>query len=294
MRRVLAAAAVIVAIVIALGAWTGLQARPAVPGLYPQLVSVPGPVVPLRGDASAGRVTFTFDDGPDAYTGALLGEMSRLHIRGIFFVFGYKVALYPQLVHAMLAQGSRVEDHTYDHLSFSGASTDTPPLPGWKVRAELAETRDAIVAAGAPVPTLYRPPFGDISPAENAIAAGMGLRIVQPFSVIPHGLMVDSLDWKGLTPRQIAHTVEYGSDGHAGIRGGSVIGFHEASPGLCVTSQGRQPQRLCAYTVNVIRALPLIVRWMNRHHLGMTTNVPADSTGGAVPAIPVRPAKEDR
>jgi peptidoglycan/xylan/chitin deacetylase (PgdA/CDA1 family) len=150
-----------------------------------------------------------------------------------------------------------------------------------KVRAELAAGSRAIVAAGAPAPTLYRPPYGDISPAANAVAARLGLRIVQPFSVTHHGLMVDSRDWTGATPRQIAHAVEHGSDGHAGIRGGSVIAFHD---GPECPSRHSDSQSCHKSAVSVIRALPLIVRWMNRHHLGMTTKVPADATGGAVPA----------
>jgi hypothetical protein len=36
-----------------------------------------------------------------------------------------------------------------------------------------------------------------------------------------------------------------------------------------------------------IRSLPLIVAWMNRHHFGVTTVVPANATGGAVPNLAV-------
>lgn len=279
-KRVMLAAAVVVAFIIMAGAWTGLQAQPA-SALNPQTVRVAGPVVPLHGSASAGRVTFTFDDGPSAYTNALLTEMRKLHIRGIFFVRGDQASLYPQVIRDELAAGSRVENHSFDHPSFTGASTGTPPLSRQKVRAELAAGSRAIVAAGAPAPTLYRPPYGDISPAANAVAARLGLRIVQPFSVTHHGLMVDSRDWTGATPRQIAHAVEHGSDGHAGIRGGSVIAFHD---GPECPSRHSDSQSCHKSAVSVIRALPLIVRWMNRHHLGMTTKVPADATGGAVPA----------
>jgi peptidoglycan/xylan/chitin deacetylase (PgdA/CDA1 family) len=277
-KRIMLAAAVVVAFVITAGAWTGLQARPA-SALNPQTVRVAGPVVPLHGSASAGRVTFTFDDGPGAYTNALLTEMRKLHIRGIFFVRGDQASLYTQVIRDELAAGSRVENHSFDHPSFTGVSTGKPPLPRWKVRDELTAASRAIVAAGAPAPTLYRPPFGDISPAADAVAARLGLRIVQPFSVTHDGLMVDSRDWAGATPRQIARAVERGSDGHAGMRGGSVIAFHDGAE--CPPPISR-PECVNS-AASVIRALPLIVRWMNRHHLGVTTRVPADATGGAVP-----------
>ena len=103
-----------------------------------------------------------------------------------------------------------MEVHTFDHLSFTGASTDTAPLDASKISAELASTTQEIEAAGAPAPTQYRPPFGDITAADNKIAAGLGLRIVQPFSVVPGGNIVDSGDWHAWSPSRIASQVEYG------------------------------------------------------------------------------------
>jgi peptidoglycan/xylan/chitin deacetylase (PgdA/CDA1 family) len=254
-------------------------------------VSVPGPAVPLDDDASAGKVVFTFDDGPDCYTPALLAEMAKLHVAGVFFVFGYKVDEYPSLVRQEVRAGNLVEPHTFDHLSFTGASTDTAPLPPSKIAAELTSTVDAITVAGAPVPHLYRPPYGDITAADNQIAAALGLRIVQPFSVVPDGSLVDSGDWRGYSPATIAHQVEYGywaaPQGHwihlPGLADGArVAGFHDSGAPSCMQG-GAQG----AYPVNTIRALPLIVAWMNAHHLGVTTTIPADTTGGAVPDIRV-------
>jgi peptidoglycan/xylan/chitin deacetylase (PgdA/CDA1 family) len=258
-------------------------------------VAIPGPIEPLDNDASGGKVVFTFDDGPDAYTQALLAELRALHLKAVFFVFGSKVVEHPGLVREEAADGDLVENHTWDHPSFTGASTDTPPLSPAKITAELQSTQRAITSLGLPAPTLYRPPFGDITAADNQIAASLGLRIVQPFSVTDDGNVTDSRDWTGISPAQIVHDVTEGytltKDGrvqyYAGIHGGSVIGFHDSAPGSCapMADPPQQDRQLCHDVVNMMRALPGIVAWMNAHHLGVTVQVPLNATGGAVPDI---------
>ena len=293
----LAIAGAVCAAMLGAGAVVGLHQKPSATTLdqklsaFPldaQTVSVPGPVHPLDNNASARKVVFTFDDGPGTYTQTLLKELKALHLRAVFFVFGWKAEAYPQVIREELAAGDRVENHTWDHPSFTGASTDTPPLSAAKIRAELVATEQAIVAAGAPKPTLYRPPFGDIDAKDNEIAASLGLRLVEPFSVTPKGRPIDSQDWTGIPAAQIVRDVTLGyyvgSRYVPGIHGGSVIGFHDSSPAGPCTAE----LLLCRYTVNTIRSLPGIVAFMNRHHLGVTTDVSANATGGVVPNIPVK------
>ncbi len=294
---VLAIASVVCAAMIGAGAVVGLHQKPSAISLDQNLsaipfdaltVSVPGPVHPLHNNASAGKIIFTFDDGPDSYTPALLKELKALHLRAVFFVFGWKAKAYPQVIREELADGDRVENHTWDHPSFTGASTDTPPLSVAKIKAELVATQQAIVAAGAPKPRLYRPPFGDINAQDNEIAASLGLRLVEPFSVTPKGKPIDSRDWTGISAAQIDRDVTLGyyvgSRYVPGIHRGSVIGFHDSAPaGPCSAEE-----LLCNYTINAIRSLPGIVAFMNRHHLGVTTDVPDNATGGVVPNIPAK------
>lgn len=271
----------------------GSASAAPVPGFRNIPVSVP-PARPLGNDGSAGSVVLTFDDGPDAYTQALLNELQALHLKAVFFVIGFKAQQHPSLVREEVSEGDLVENHTYDHISFTGASTDTPVLPASKIRAELATANLDIVKAGAPKPLLYRPPFGDVNPADNEVAATLGLRIVEPFSVTRGGRPLDSRDWTGASAAAIARDVTHGywvkakSAGGgmfhvAGLHAGSVIGFHDSSPGDCA-----QQQALCYYAVSTIRSLPAIVAYMNAHHLGVTVRVPSNATGGAVPNIPVR------
>ncbi len=248
----------------------------AVAGLLPaahaattvRLPPAPAPGVPLSGDASAGRVTFTFDDGPDVNTPAVIAELNELHLHGVFFLIGDKAAKRPATVAAELANGEVIGNHTWDHKSLTGKGTGTRPLSQAQVRTELSRADAAIVTAGAPEPSLWRPPYGAVNAADDATARALGLRVVLDSGTN----IIDSNDWAGLTPAQIARRVD------PVLRNATIIAFHD---GLRTAPAA-------------IRALPLIVAYMNAHHLGATTTVRPNATGGVVPyagpVLPVTPS----
>src|SRR5207302_1523557 len=61
-------------------------------------------------------VALTFDDGPDPrWTPRVLALLQQYHAHATFFEVGKNVAAHPDLVHAVLADGDEVGDHTWDH-----------------------------------------------------------------------------------------------------------------------------------------------------------------------------------
>ena len=250
----------VIAVTAAFGAGGKFLPLPGAAAAY-QLPPAPYPGAPLGNDASAGSVTFTFDDGPDAGTGQVIAELNALHLHGVFFVIGDKAAKHPDVLRAEMAYGEVVGNHTWDHRSFTGkgqgVGTGGPPLTQAQVRSELTRTTSAITAAGVPAPTLWRPPYGAVSPADDAAARSLGLRVVLDSG----NNITDSDDWAGLTARQIAARVE------PRLQDGTIVAFHDGLPG------GAQ----------AVKALPLIVAYMNARHLGETADVRPDATGGVVP-----------
>ena len=251
------------------------------------------PLQALDNSGSAGSVTFTFDDGPGLFDQALLTELGKLHLRAVFFVFGDKVAANRKIIQQELAAGDLVENHTWDHKSFTGFSTHSKPLTYPEITSELTRAQQAIIAAGAPAPTLYRPPYGDVNGYENDLAASMGLRIVMPYESNPHHTprIVDSMDWTGLSAAQIVTAVTRGAVSQGvhfpGMDGGSVLAFHDSAPGSCVNPV-KADAGLCADVVQMIKALPGIVDYMNAHNFGVTVDVPSNATGNIVPNVPVK------
>jgi peptidoglycan/xylan/chitin deacetylase (PgdA/CDA1 family) len=228
-------------------------------------------VRPINNNCSAGTVAFTFDDGPDVYTADMMAKLMALNLQATFFVLGQKAQASPQTIAAEVANGFGVQNHTWDHASFTGTSTGTAALTDAQIQAELDSTSDAIVAAGAPRPTLYRPPYGDINSYDDLLARNLGYRIVMPWGT-PSGNIVDSRDWTGISPAQIASNVVdgYSLNGffYPGIKADSIVAMHDGE----------------ATGASTVQALQTIVDYMNAHHLCSASSIRPDATGGVVPA----------
>jgi peptidoglycan/xylan/chitin deacetylase (PgdA/CDA1 family) len=229
---------------------------------------------PINNDCSAGYVAFTFDDGPGPNTTAILQTLQGLNLKATFFVNGNKLdasATNQQTMRDELASGFAVQNHTYDHASFTGASTGTQPLTEAQIAAELENASTAIMNAGGAKPTLYRPPYGDINSYYDLIAQRLGYRIVMPWST-PNGNIVDSQDWTGISPAAIAANVTQGytrnGNFYPGIKADSIVSMHDGEDQT---------------TLNTIQALQSIVDYMNTKHLCSTDAIRADATGGVVP-----------
>jgi peptidoglycan/xylan/chitin deacetylase (PgdA/CDA1 family) len=123
-----------------------------------------------RMPAGEGRVSLTFDDGPDPQvTPRVLDLLDRHGARATFFCIGELVERHPELTREIVHRGHRVENHTYRHLNgFSMLG------PGGLAR-EIDRARGAIAAATGRAPELFRPPAGIRSPLLEPLLAKRGL-----------------------------------------------------------------------------------------------------------------------
>ena len=97
-------------------------------------------------------VALSFDDGPTARgLDAVLPLLSRYRAKGTFFLIGGYVEA--PLVRRIVAGGHEVGNHSFHHdrmIFRTSAFYDE----------EIRSTDAVLVAAGAPRPQLFRPPFG--------------------------------------------------------------------------------------------------------------------------------------
>ena len=155
-------------------------------------------------------VALTFDDGPSPeYTPRILARLAKLHVPATFFVIGYLVAEYPELVRRELRMGMAVGNHSFNH-------PEVPPFD----QLPLPLLRDEISLGGAELANLglhsrlFRPPGGGTTSRLVDTAAALGQRVVL--------WSVDPTDWTpGITPKQIAQRVL------AGIRPGAIVDLHD-------------------------------------------------------------------
>lgn len=221
------------------------------------------PVVkrPLNNNCSGGYVTFTFDDGPRENTVKVLDALDGLGIDAVFFWRGEQVKGRERIMARAVAEGHVIGNHTWDHADMTTGELPDGSRETWDatwVRTELERTNEALMAAGAPRPTLYRPPYGAINRQVDSIAQELGLRLVMPWGYHPDDNIIDTLDNEGAGTQEIVDSTI------RRMRDDSIITMHDG--------QGQA-------TLNSIDALQPIVDAMNEKGLCATTTLREDATG---------------
>jgi peptidoglycan/xylan/chitin deacetylase (PgdA/CDA1 family) len=170
-----------------------------------------------KGATSQRVVALTFDAGSDAgYTNRILDILTADHIPATFGITGLWAQANPDLLRR-IASGDQIVNHSWDHQSFTGASTNAAALTASQIAQELQRT-DVLVRqlTGVGSAGWFRPPYGDRSPNSDASAAAAGYRYELMWTV-------DTLGWKGVSPDTIVQRVL------AALAPGEIILMHVGS-----------------------------------------------------------------
>jgi peptidoglycan/xylan/chitin deacetylase (PgdA/CDA1 family) len=117
-------------------------------------------------------VALTFDDGPtEQGVDSALAALRAGGARATFFLIGREVGERPHLVRRIGAEGHEIANHSLTHRVMIGRSA------GFYDK-EIGETHRRLVAAGAPPPTLFRPPYGKKLWGLPAAARRQGYKLV--------------------------------------------------------------------------------------------------------------------
>ncbi len=169
-----------------------------------------------HGSRTINQIALTFDDGPDpARTPALLDALAELDVKATFFCVGDRVDAHPSLCARIAREGHEVGNHTYSHRYL-------PLTPARSVERELHATDRAIEDATGKIPTLARPPYGGRSPWTVRTFARLAKRLVL--------WDVNSFDWKGRPPRDVAERVL------DRVKPGSIVLFHDTHAERTITA----------------------------------------------------------
>jgi len=155
----------------------------------------------------SGYVGITFDDGPGANSTTLVNLLKQNNLTPVtWFVQGNYVASNTNLISTLLSVGD-IQNHSYTHPHLINLSYQ-------QIYDELNRTNQAIQSAGAPKPTIFRPPYGETNANVNQAAQNLGLRVVT--------WNVDSQDWNGASAAAIANAANQ-------LQNGQVILMHDAN-----------------------------------------------------------------
>jgi peptidoglycan/xylan/chitin deacetylase (PgdA/CDA1 family) len=155
--------------------------------------------------ACNGYVGITFDDGPTSNTATLVNLLKQNSLTPVtWFNWGQRVSSNPSLIAQELTVGE-VQNHSNTHPHMSGYTSQ-------QVINELSAANQAIQNAGAPKPTLYRAPYGELNTTIRQAASSLGL-----FAMTWD---VDSGDWNGASTAAIVSANNQ-------LQNGQVILMHD-------------------------------------------------------------------
>jgi chitooligosaccharide deacetylase len=116
------------------------------------------------------RISLTFDDGPSAWTEAVLDLLAANGARATFFLLGSAASERPEVVRRIVAEGHEVGNHSWSHPHLARDCDDE------QVRRELETTNELLEQlVGEPV-RRFRCPYYDVDERVEAIASTLGLR----------------------------------------------------------------------------------------------------------------------
>ena len=125
-------------------------------------------------------IALTFDDGPHPrYTGEILNVLIEKQARATFFIVGNRAELHPTLLRRIKGANCELGNHTYNHVDLSQVSQS-------EFMSQIDKCNQAIYNATGEYPSVYRPPFGRISKANEQLISGSMKKILWT---------VDSMDW---------------------------------------------------------------------------------------------------
>jgi polysaccharide deacetylase family sporulation protein PdaB len=157
-------------------------------------------------DTPEKKIAISFDAACGAdYTESLLKILKNYDVKSTFFLVGFWVDKYPEMVKRIDEEGHEIGNHSLNHPHMSQLSKE-------QIVQELTKTSEKIEAITNKKVTLFRPPFGDYNNRLVKTSREMGIQVIQ--------WDVDSLDYKDYGADAIVRRVL------SKVKNGSIVLFH--------------------------------------------------------------------
>jgi peptidoglycan/xylan/chitin deacetylase (PgdA/CDA1 family) len=184
-------------------------------------------------------ITFTFDDGPDPdFTPKVLDILASLGVKATFNVMGYNAQHHADLIHAVVAAGHEIGNHTMTHQDLAFVTRQ-------RTFEEIRKGSDAIESIIDTKPRFFRPPRGELTGSALIAAA----RLEQ--DILLYSLLGDVAGLE--TPKAVRAYVE------PHMAKGSIIAFHDGIGRGTFAPTRRFARDLHERRAAELRALPAIL-----------------------------------
>lgn len=160
----------------------------------------------LNGSPQKRAVALSFDDAPDAdFTPKVLDALKEANVKATFFIVGNRAETHPEVMKRIVREGHAIGNHSYNHANL-------PKLSDADFREQVIRTDRIIQQFTGYTPKMIRPPYGNINEEQIKWLASQQKKVIN--------WNVDSLDWKGLSAKQVATNVL------SNIQPGSIVLQH--------------------------------------------------------------------
>lgn len=155
------------------------------------------------------RVAISFDAawGSDK-TRRIVDILNEYGVKATFFLTGFWIDANPEALKYIYDHGIEIGNHSENHYNMSGLGVGD-------LNKEIDSVNEKIKAVTGYQPQLFRAPFGDYNNALLKVLDSKGMYCIQ--------WNVDSLDWKGLSAKELKERVL------PNVKGGSIVLFHNNS-----------------------------------------------------------------
>ncbi len=148
-------------------------------------------------------IALSFDDGPSIYTERVISALQANHAEATFFMVGYNVREYKDVVRLVYDSGMEIGNHTIDHKKLTELSKSD-------VKSEVFDNEDLINAIVPVGRVVVRPPYGSHNSTVRSVVS-------RPM----FNWTVDSLDWKTRNADSIVAQIQQD------VRDGYIILMHD-------------------------------------------------------------------
>ena len=165
------------------------------------------PVYGVETDKKVIALTFDAAWGADKTQG-ILDVMEQYGAKGTFFLVGFWIDKYEKETKAIAEAGFDIGNHSRNHLNM-------PKLSENEIKNEIEYVNDRVFDLTGKKPKYFRAPFGDYS---NKLMTSL-----EELNMVGVQWSIDSLDWKGLSAKQIYERVV------PNAKSGDIVLFHNNS-----------------------------------------------------------------
>ncbi len=123
-------------------------------------------------------IALSFDDGPSSYTERIVAALQANHVEATFFMVGYNVREFKDMVRLVYDSGMQIGNHTSDHKNLSKLKKD-------EIKSQVFDNEDLINSVVPVGRIVVRPPYGAINSTVKSV-------VNRPM----FNWSVDSEDWK--------------------------------------------------------------------------------------------------